>query len=161
MKNLLKSLPLLLILISCSQGEEVFQYNKKEYWKINGEIDSTKLKDDINVYFNGNDTLLFWKSYYLNGKQRAHVKFGNLKLLHIYSVNDTLGNKLNYGNIKNGNGYIYVWDRDGYLHESGQIEDGKRNGWWRTYHFKGEILDSSFFKKGKLDDMGDFEFCYY
>lgn len=161
MKKALKILPVLIVVFACSQGKEVFQYNDKEYWSIDGKIDSTKIMDDVDIYYNGTDTLLDWKSYYINGQQRAHVKFGENRIIEIYNVYDTLGNKLDFGKLKNGNGYIYIWDRDGYLHESGSLVEGKRDGWWRSYHYKGEVLDSSFYTQGKLEDMGDFEFCYY
>jgi antitoxin component YwqK of YwqJK toxin-antitoxin module len=149
------------LLVSC-RGKEVFQYDTKRYWRVNGNDDLTKIKDNINVYYDGVDSLLDWRSYYLNGQMRSHVKFDdNSRILKIYEVYDTLGHRVNFGHLKNGTGYIYRLDNKGRLEESGNLIHGKRNGWWKTYHYKGYVLDSTYYDMGKMDGMGDFEFCFY
>ena len=149
------------LLQSC-RGKEVFQYKHKSYWRVNGVDDSTKVKQDVSVYFDGVDSLLYWKSFYINGQMRSYVKFDdNNRILEIYEVYDTSGVKVNFGHLKNGTGYIYRWDDKGRLNESGNLLDGKRNGWWLNYHYKGYVSDSTYYTMGKIDGWGDFEFCFY
>lgn len=46
--------------------------------------------------------------YYENGQLLSKVRYEDNRLMEINEVYDSLGNKLPYGNFKDGNGYVIV-----------------------------------------------------
>lgn len=71
-----------------------------------------------------------------------------LELMEIKLVLDTAGNKLNYGKFKNGNGYVMEFDFHGSPRREGRYVNGNREGWWKDYHYKGYIIDSTYYING-------------
>ena len=70
-------------------------------------------------------------------------------LMEIETVLDTNGKKMNFGKFKNGNGYVIEYSSDDGIPENeGLYVNGNKEGWWKIYHFSGEIMDSTFYKDG-------------
>lgn len=93
------------------------------------------------------------ESYYKNGQLRARTLYTGESLMEIYCVYDTLGNKLDFGDLKNGTGYVKVFGFEGELKCKGKYINGSREGWWKEYDFRGEFTDSIFYIQGELPDM--------
>lgn len=60
----------------------------------------------------------------------------------------TVGNLLDYGSVENGNGYVKKYNFQGGLEYSGAYLNGNKEGWWKFYHYSGQVLDSILYKEG-------------
>ena len=148
MKNI-TILTIVLFIIGCKNPEKVFEYEGKEYWGEYHAGNDTTLQVEYKVYSQGSDTLIHSTNYYQNGKLKSKVIMKNDLLMEIELVLDTLGNKINYGKFKNGNGYVIEFTSDdGSPEQEGLYVNGNKEGWWKTYHFTGTIMDSTFYKEG-------------
>lgn len=100
--------------------------------------------------------------YYRNGQLTSKTRYEDNKLMEIYTVYDTLGNNLNYGSLTNGTGYVIFYDeKKGIKHTSGPYKNGLRNGWWKRYNFRGDIMDSLFFENGMNEGLDFYLFLLY
>lgn len=145
---------LVFLAASCAEKDKK---NKFIYWKSSSE---SKLRVKFKMETNSDGLIdgYCWH-YYKNGQLLSKTRYEEGNLMEIYEVYDSLGNKLNYGYLNNGNGYVISYDdKKGVRNFSGRYENGLRTGWWRNYDFRGELRDSVFFKDG----VGDgFDFYLY
>ena len=149
MKNTLILLALAIFMLSCSHPKKVLEYEGKEYWGEYHAGDTTTLQMEYTVYSQGSDTLIDYVNYYQNGSLKSKVTMKNDLLMEIHMVLDTLGKPMNFGQLENGNGYVIQFDSDdGSPEYEGLYVKGNKKGWWKTYHFTGSIMDSTFYKKG-------------
>jgi hypothetical protein len=165
MKILLTILPIVLLLLSCSSPKKVLINEGKEYWGKHFVGDTSILRLEYKVYYQGSDTTINYTNYYPNGSLKSKVTMKNDLLMEIELVLDTLGEPQNFGQFKNGNGYVIEYNSTtGSPANKGLYVNGNKEGWWKIYHFTGTILDSTFYKEGypqlpqsegKLDELLD------
>ncbi len=150
MKSILY-LSCVILLISCTGQKKVFEYGGAEYWSEFHAGDTTTLQYEYEAYSQGTDTIVYYTNYYTTGALKSKVVMKNDLLMEIELLKDTLGNKLDFGNFKNGNGYAVEYSDDGNgKDQEGEYVDGNREGWWMIYHYSGEIGDSLFYEQGYL-----------
>ncbi len=136
-------------LFSCVSSEKVLLTRGTEYWSELYAGDTTTLHTVYEVVLARADTLIYFTNYYQNGALKSKVTMKNDLLQEINLVQDTLGNKLDFGNFKNGNGYVIQFRDDGLgRDQEGLYVNGNREGWWRHYHYKGTIMDSTLYIQG-------------
>lgn len=136
-------------LLSCVSSKKVLLSSGQEYWSEFHAGDTTTLQTEYEVYLQGADTMLHFTNYYQTGALKSKVIMKNDLLMEISLVQDTLGNELDFGNLKDGNGYVVQYRNDGLgPDQEGLYVNGNREGWWKTYHYSGNILDSTFYKAG-------------
>ncbi|HRO75063.1 MAG TPA: hypothetical protein PLP27_02810 [Crocinitomicaceae bacterium] len=147
MKNIVTIMTIVL-LVGCENSKK-FEYEGKEYWSEYRAGNKTTLQQEYKVFSQGLDTIIHFTNYYQNGKLKSKVVMKNNLLMEIELVLDTLGNKMNFGNFKNGNGYVIEYSSDDSSPENeGRYVKGNKQGWWKNYHFTGTIIDSTFYKDG-------------
>lgn len=147
---------LLLGITSCVEQQKKMEYS---FWKVNAKITS-----DVKFKMETSDGVVdgYCWHYYKNGQLLSKVRYEDNKLMDIYEVYDSLGNKLNYGNFKNGNGYAISYDdKKGTRTFAGNYQDGLRTGWWKNYNFRGELTDSIFFDSGMNEDYDFYSYVLY
>lgn len=141
---------------SCSGKQKKMRYI---FWKTkSGLISDVRYKMEVSgEIVDGN----CWH-YYQNGQLLSKARYEENKLMEIYEVYDTLGNPLNYGQLKYGNGYVTSYDdQNGVRKFSGRYKDGLRTGWWKNYDFRGEVTDSVLFKDGFGDGYKFYLYLLY
>ncbi len=136
------------ILVSCNQREKKEGDISLGYWMLDNG-DSTV--QNIIRYLGAEEYTN--ESYYKNGQLRARTLYTGESLMEIYCVYDTLGNKLDFGDLKNGTGNVKVFGFEGELTCKGNYINGFREGWWKEYDFRGDFTDSIFYKQGELPDL--------
>ncbi|NOX47989.1 MAG: hypothetical protein GXO89_13525 [Chlorobi bacterium] len=87
------------------------------------------------------------KDFYKNGQLKYYVKYDKGHLLEVYEYYDINKNKLDYGYIKNGNGHLKKYNKNGKLREEGNVVNGFREGEWKIYNNMG-LSHVVFYKKG-------------
>ena len=161
MKNITTILAVALLVLNGCSSKKVFQYEGKEYWGKHHAGNTTTIQQEYKVYTSGSDTIIHYTNYYQNGKLKSKVIIENDRLLEIELVVDTLGKPMNFGQFKNGNGYVVQYSTDdGSPEYEGQYINGNKEGWWKRYHFSGSIMDSTLYKEGfpqydKTDNLVD------
>ncbi len=132
---------LVVIVASCATKPKI----EYDYWRFeNGDSTVRLSMETVNETVHG-----YCMKYYKNGQLLSKVRYENDKPMDIICVYDSLGNPLNYGHLKNGNGCVISYsDKYGTPQYSGCYVDGEREGWWKSYTFKGEFVDSFFCVKG-------------
>lgn len=139
----------ILILVCCNNPKKVILESGTEYWSEYHVGDTTTLHQEYEFYSLGEDTLVQFTNYYKNGKLKSKVIMKNHLLMDIHFVLDTIGNNMNFGKFKNGNGYVIEFDDDdGQSECEGLYVNGDKEGWWKNYHFTGYIRDSTLYKEG-------------
>ena len=90
-------------------------------------------------------------SYFMNGKLRSRIKYRSDLIWEIMNVNDSLGNSLDFGKIKDGNGFLkhYLFDGN---YEEGKIKNGLKDGHWKTVSNSGHV-GSVFYFFGESEYM--------
>jgi len=106
----------------------------------NGEVHT------IDFYNNGVQTGVC-KEFYQNGNIRSIVEYNEDKLWNIIEIRDVNKSKLDYGDLKDGNGLVKKYDEYGNLAEYGNIRNGLREGEW-TYFTNTGYKSTKEFKKG-------------
>jgi len=138
-----------LFFIGCKPPTKVFQYARTEKWSEEHAGDTNTLQTEYNVYYQGDDTLIYCTNYYTNGKLKSKVIHKNDGIWKIELVLDTLGNEKQFGKLTNGNGYVKQYnDATGMIENKGMYVNGNKEGWWKNYHFTGTIIDSILYKEG-------------
>lgn len=88
-----------------------------------------------------------------NNQLKSIVVYNQDKIVEIKEYYNKQGKKLNFGYIDKGNGYLYRYNCDGVLNESGPVVDGYRNGYWNVYYTNGiEVRDSVLYINGVSQD---------
>lgn len=91
--------------------------------------------------------------YCENGRVKSRVVFDQDKIVAILDYYNETGKALNIGELRKRAGYLYRFDCDGRLIESGPIVNGFRNGFWKKYYYDGlEIRDSILYIDGVSQD---------
>ncbi len=148
MKTIVIIIITLLLIIGCENPKK-FEYGGKVYWGENHAGNDRTLQQEYKVYSQGSDTIIHFTNYYQNGKLKSKVVMNNDLLMEIEFVLDTRGKKMNFGNFKNGNGYVVEYSSaDGLPENEGLYVDGNKQGWWKVYHYTGTIMDSTYYKDG-------------
>lgn len=144
-----------LILTSCIMAfscgyskKEVFLFEKTENWGEWHAGDTTSIQFKVKAYKKGKDIIYYTTNFYPNGIEKCETVHINDRLDKVLFVNDTSGQRLEFGKIENGNGHVKVYDFKGTLEYSGNYINGNREGWWMMYNFSGPIMDSILYKDG-------------
>lgn len=97
--------------------------------------------------------------YHSNEKLKSIVEFRNGKIWDVQDYRDSSGNKLDYGRIKNGNGYLKKYYKDiSVLEEEGRVIEGFKQDYWIQYCGDGKkVCDSILYEKGKSKIMKEIE----
>ena len=115
-----------------------------DYWNNNlGEKENIKIKCTFrNKKLDG-----YCYRFYRNGQLMSKAIYKKDHLVEIISVFDTLGRKLDFGELdEDGTGYVITYsDRFGSREHSGYYINGRREGWWKNYTYRGELTDSVFY----------------
>jgi|SRR5690554_884341 len=165
-----------LIMVSCSSSNSVDENKLIDYISYKGDTvqktykidDSTYLMIDYydnkkvekKIFFLENGLQDGISEYYhSNGELKSKIEYNYGKIWNVLVYNDSLGNPLEYGDLKNGNGYLKQYPYDSStLHKEGKVVNGYKEGYWKTYDGSGYfIIDSSFFVKGKDEIMLEIE----
>lgn len=150
MQNTLILFICIFTLVGCTNDVEVFVSQGSENWSESQEGVPDLPRCRWKEYLKGSDTLIYISNYHENGKLKSKVVMKNEGLWQIESVLDSLGNNLNFGTFKNGNGYVKVFAvNSGYPEREGKYFDGNKEGWWKNYHYTGTIMDSTLYKGGR------------
>lgn len=136
---ILSLLSVVLFAFKCST--KPLNNNYEEYY-YNENGDST-----LHVKCQGDKVYECWE-YYRNTQLKSHAKYDGDRLTNIFEVYDTSGALLDFGNFKDGNGFVKCYNNNGELESTGEFRDGMRQGWWVNYHFSGEVIDSVFYDDG-------------
>lgn len=140
---------LLFLIVSCGDSKKIFHYEGEEFWSEHHAKNTTTLHYEYEVYSKGSDTIVHITNYYQNGSLKSKVIMKNDQLKEIEFVKDSLGNNLDYGKLKSGNGYVIQYSSyNGVPEEEGRYINGNREGWWKTYHYTGWIMDSTYYENG-------------
>lgn len=139
---------IIFLLSFCSSNKETILFEEQENWGQWHAGDTTSIMYKMQAIKKGNDTIYTTVYYYPNGIEKTKTVFMNDRLMKIYFVNDTTGKPYDFGKIDNGIGHVKQYDHQGTLIYSGNYQNGNKEGWWYSYHFKGEILDSILYKNG-------------
>ena len=149
MKNVFFIILGIFTLFSCKHSEKNLKNQGIDYWGESRAGDTTTIKTEWSVYFEGKDTMTYITNYYRNGQLKSKVTLKSGGVLNIEFVLDTFGNQIPFGHFKNGTGCVKRFDSDlGYPIEQGCYKNGNREGWWKNYHYTGVITDSTFYKNG-------------
>lgn len=130
----------------------------RSYWYSDDYKDSSiQTKCDlVDGRMNGD-----YRRYYKNGQIKVIAKYKDDKLDEIINVYDTSGQKLDFGQLKNGNGCVTAFDEDGNLMRKGCYRNGVKEGTWHRYDPNGEITNTTKFVKGKEKGYENFDFNLY
>lgn len=149
MKKSIIHILVLFVLFSCTSTEKKLLGKGADNWPESYAGDSTTIHTEWISYKEGKDTMTYITNYYSNGKPKSKVILKGDGLWNIEFVNDTLGNPKHFGTLKDGTGCVTQFNsEDGNPVSAGCYQNGQKEGWWKNYHFKGSILDSSFYKNG-------------
>lgn len=101
--------------------------------------------------------------YYSNGQLMSKAIYKKDHLRKIVCVYDTLGRKLDFGSLdENGTGYVITYsDEYGTRERSGQYINGRREGWWKNYTYRGDPTDSVFYKNSRPDFLNTLDIVMY
>jgi len=111
---------------------------KFTYYSKNGSISSTDIYSD-------NKRNGIQKVWHDNGQIWIEEEYDNGKLMNILYLYDSEGNTLNYGSLKNGNGYINRYDENNNITKKISYKNGVLDGKYKDYEKGKEYL----FENGK------------
>lgn len=132
------------VLLSGACSKKVLISSGKDYWNEFHAGDTTTLHTEYESFQKETDTIIHFTNFYQNGVLKSKVIMKNEFLLKIELVKDTLGEKIDFGHLRNG--YVIQFRNDGLGREKeGLYVDGNREGWWKTYHYTGTIIDSTLY----------------
>lgn len=86
--------------------------------------------------------------YYKNGKVFIECIYQKNRLWEVRSVYDSLGNRLDFGHLMNGNGTVTNYYPDGTVRQRGKFKDGYRHGQWYFFSNTGHLLESTIYDNG-------------
>jgi len=96
--------------------------------------------------------------WYENGQLKYKAIYNTGKLWEIQIVCDSLGNKLDFGNFKEGNGLIRKFYPNGKILQEGKIKNGFKTDYWKIFTDTGILSDSILYKNGynKYSDVQEY-----
>ena len=100
------------------------------------------------------------KKYHTNGVLWYHSIYSNGCLENIVEVNDSLGNKLDYGDYESGSGLLRCFHPDGQVDHVGYIKDYFQVGKWSFTTRNGRVMVAHDFDK-EPGDKCNYEFVVY
>lgn len=139
------------IIIGCNSrnNKETLIYTEKEYWSKHHTSKEKAIRSKYDVYSKNGDTIAYITNYYKSGALKSKVIMKNELLIDIEFVLDTLGNEINFGDLDNGTGYVIRYSSDnGVPTYEGQYIKGNKEGWWKNYHYRGYVTDSTLYIEG-------------
>lgn len=92
------------------------------------------------------------REYYQNGQLHIECIYDMDRLWEVRALYDSTGNKLDFGNLKDGNGFIKSYYLGGSLEHEGGIKNGVRHGQWRFYTNTGVLMNSFWYVDGRRPD---------
>jgi TonB family protein len=93
-----------------------------------------------------------YKFYYENGKLWEHLYYKEGGEYTVFAYNDSSGNPINCCTLKDGNGIMRFYDKDGYVVEEAAIKNGWREGAYKTFA-KRTVISEGAYKHGKMDGV--------
>src|SRR5690606_3969002 len=81
--------------------------------------------------------------FYSNGNIQSKILYKNGKMLEIIEMRDSSGNTLDYGFLKEGNGFIRFFYPNGKIKDQGSMKKGVKDGWWIFHTNTGLLFDST------------------
>jgi hypothetical protein len=149
MRNSINLILALFLLLSCTNTEKQLLAEGADKWSEFSAGDTSTIHTEWMVFKEGKDTMTYLTNYYANGKLKSKVLLKGDGVWNIEFVNDTLGKPKQFGKLKNGNGCVTQFNsEDGNPVSAGCYKNGQKEGWWKNFHFKGSVLDSSFYING-------------
>lgn len=113
------------------------------------------------IYYEAGEQDGLAKHFFSSGKINYICEYKHDRLYNIFLVKDSLGNKLDFGEFKNGNGKVRKFYENGKLKEVGEFKNGCRHGKWTRYSEKGDVMNITEFENGVNKEMPDLNFCFY
>lgn len=133
----------------CKNADRIVLSKGSENWSEFHAGSPSKIQMEWEAYKVGADTMIYYTNYYTNGMLKSRVVMKNDGLWQIECVFDTLGKEMNFGHLKDGNGYVVEYDCDyGNPEQEGLYVDGNKEGWWKKYHYQGKLMDSTWYEGG-------------
>lgn len=141
------ALSAIILIYSCGGNTKFVEYYDdtktqkayEGYQNSSGELDGicTEYRENGNVlrkisWTNGKLNGDYFQ-YYNNGEFEFHIVYRNNCLWNVIEYYDMMGNKLDYGNFKDGEGSIQAYSPEGVLRKSGDYKAGLKNGEWKYY----------------------------
>lgn len=167
-------LALIIILLLSIIFISFYKFKKRTYY-ITGELQEcfeiktpfSNIKDGVYKLYDPSGLLIVEENYkngildgkssyfYSNGKIKGSVIFKGNKLIQVIEYYDNNGNKLDFGKLINGNGYLKLYRDNGEIEEEGPMKDGFRNGEWKYYTNPDylTLFNIHFYKNG-VDENG-------
>lgn len=136
---------------SCSNTENEYDKNGS----LVSSIDFIETKAGNRIYHG--KLVIYTKE----GVERVIAEYKNNRLHNIYTYKSTQGDDLKFGDFKNGNGFLKVYDEFGSLRETGQMINGVPDGYWKMYSKDALIIDSIYYQKGYLSNFNGFPETIY
>ncbi len=138
----------------------------------NSNFNNDKLHGISKFYFNRNKLQLFvecldnqrhgiTREFYKNGQLRIEYIYNFDRLWEIKALYDSTGKKLDFGHLKEGNGFINGYYPDGTLEFHGNIKNGYRDGQWNFYTNNGVLMYPIIYKDGYGPESHTIENHYF
>lgn len=115
----------------------------KLYYENGVLKNEAKYTDD---YIDGNDI-----SYYPNGSVMSTIKYKHGAPYDVIKMNDSLGNNLNFGTLKNGTGTLIEYSISGKKRCLTTYQDSYKNGVSLRFFENGKTFSEDFYSMGKRD----------
>lgn len=80
-----------------------------------------------------------YKEFHANGKLYFEIYYVRGYVWNVVSMSDTSGRPLDFGTLKNGNGYLKMYDEGGFFTEKYEYVDGLLNGKAEKYYKSGKL----------------------
>jgi antitoxin component YwqK of YwqJK toxin-antitoxin module len=145
-------LALIIILLLSIIFISFYKFKKRTYY-ITGELQEcfeiktpfSNIKDGVYKLYEPSGVIIYESNYkndeldgisfqnYKNGMLKWKAFFKKNKLIQVIEYNDIKGNKLDFGKLINGNGYLKLYRDNGEIEEEGPMKDGFRDGKWIYY----------------------------
>lgn len=84
------------------------------------------------------------REYYPNGQMSVELEYYKDRLWNINNVYDSVGNKLDFGKMRNGYGNVKVFDGSGTIIRQGEYSNGYKFGVWNEYSNTGHISEINY-----------------
>lgn len=108
------------------------------------------LKEEVTFKQGRRDSI--YKYYYDNGTLWEHIIYKNGGIWNVIAYNDSIGKPINCCTIKDGNGIMRFFDKDGKVSQESEYKNLQRDGKY-TYYKKGKIDEEGNYKSGEKDGL--------